>query len=354
LPRGSKAVEKTEDSEKVEGEAAAETTDNLVPAKLNELGEIIAMDSGNPTISLGSLQLQGKRVYTSSKFLVLTLQPNKKRVLCKHIFDSVLVFENAQQSADHVEQPVSTEMPHYGGSSRGDPHEGATQKVEYLRMDLQYPPPALKAPPAASKGSQDSDNDDSRSSDEKILLEDDLDDPDEFRIKNFSQDSVAPQRLGSRGSEKKSVKYSEVETEQESASTSGDDEEEDKKPRAKRKRQSTAPAVTQESDEESDHVVVVKATKTKPARQPRKSTANLAKLKGRKENVSGDEDEVSSDSDEDQHDDDEDFENDGVVVVDAYKSHLFRPRFSILLDAHSFSFYQLFANTLSLGLKYRV
>lgn len=72
------------------------------------LGEWVGWDTDQPILNLRNgeapsassvIQFQGQRIPTQSKFLVLTLQPKKKRVICKHVFDSVVVFGQVSQTS---------------------------------------------------------------------------------------------------------------------------------------------------------------------------------------------------------------------------------------------------------------
>ena len=69
-------------------------------AALISLGAIDRIESDRPSLSISvpgekMLQMRGRRVQTTSKFLLLSLQPKKGKVICKHIFDSALVFGDA-------------------------------------------------------------------------------------------------------------------------------------------------------------------------------------------------------------------------------------------------------------------
>ena len=227
-------------------------------------------DNGDSSSSSSSpkLQLQGKLVPSTSKFVVLTLQPKKKRVICKHIFDSVVVFgepqavvapkQEQQEAYDQdVKLPPQEEtFFHYGCSVRTidggsasattSSKNGETTVVEdpYLNPAcvvkstittsasanagavVQTPAKPLwqeaKRQPLGGDRDKKDDDDDSSSaeSDFEGKAGDDNDDEDEYKI-SFSQETLG-RRASSQRKSRKTVRYSEA-----ASSEDGDDDDDD-------------------------------------------------------------------------------------------------------------------------------
>ena len=95
----------------------------------------------DPTTKATTLQFQGQHLPTTSKFIIVSFQPKKKkqRVTVKHVFTSLVVFGNGRLvgpgAGDAIVVDTSiqdsdsqtTELDHYGGSSRAK-HSGSTGK----------------------------------------------------------------------------------------------------------------------------------------------------------------------------------------------------------------------------------
>lgn len=130
------------------------------PPPATVLGRLHRPDLQTATLNLhGGLQLQGRHIKTMGKFLVLTMQPRKKRVICKHVFESILVFGNPSiaaqtQTAPTPEDAAAVAPPnvlhHYGGSSRtvdggGGDKKGAktSRQGQLTSADISDPKPIL-------------------------------------------------------------------------------------------------------------------------------------------------------------------------------------------------------------------
>lgn len=187
------------------------------------LGEMKGLLSTNtPTLRLGGLQLQGQRVRTSSKFLVLTIQPKKKRVICKHIFDSVVLFGQAQVTEMPLAAP-ETERPwvHYGGSARAGTNGTTVACRQPTRKEKQTKPLVEQVKQATTKvigkpQNQEELDDDSASIHSAL---DNTKDEDEFQMDIVS--SSLGRRASSGRKAKAPVKYLEREPDTESSDSDG-------------------------------------------------------------------------------------------------------------------------------------
>lgn len=191
------AVPLTQESHPVETSGVTEAPRSSTPlektsvadAPQRKLGQMSNLHGAAPvlTLPLGAgraLQLRGHRVATSSKFILLTLQPKKGKVICKEVFSGATVFGDAQEimmplqdgvaerhalPQDESEKKTASPLDHYGGSSRA--WDGSMQgKVSDARIVL----PALtvvssastpksisarKAPPPPPEEPEESDDD---------------------------------------------------------------------------------------------------------------------------------------------------------------------------------------------------
>jgi hypothetical protein len=96
-------------AEKVEDSVVADAADSsdVNKPEVRLLGRLQHASSTHPILTTaafsdsscaptqGSLSFRGTSVATTSKFLVLTLQPKKGRIVCKHVFSNVIVFGDA-------------------------------------------------------------------------------------------------------------------------------------------------------------------------------------------------------------------------------------------------------------------
>ena len=143
-------VEEAENGElhdnKEDGDGA--TSKQKVAPSATILGRMKSI-STQPTLSLtvgqdpnaATLQFTGQHVASTSKFLVISIQPKKKKqcVTVKHVFNSLVVFGTPSLYQDHDTITTSTsetadagsdengELDHYGGSSRAA-NSGAISK----------------------------------------------------------------------------------------------------------------------------------------------------------------------------------------------------------------------------------
>lgn len=238
-----------------EKDTDAKTATKPEAIALGEMKGLLSTET--PMLRMGCLELQGQRVRTSSKFLVLTLQPKKKRVICKHIFDSVVLFGQAQirgapQEAPEIPQP----WVHYGGSARAGtngsnvscrlPSVSKEAAVKPRVDSIQFITPKVLE---KEKLHNDSDDDDDSESDLSIIKE--AKDEDDFHM------DIVPSSLGRRASSQRKVKapvkYLERELE---SSDSSDESDEEAKPvkRAPRASKKTTESMAAKND---DDVVVV-------------------------------------------------------------------------------------------------
>lgn len=112
--------------------AAASSTKSII-------GRMDGIMTDNPTLTLplsmlpnsDSLKLEGQRVQTTSKFLLLTLQPSynnkrkKSKVICRSVFNEVFVFgegiilkNNSSSLISTTDDTSISELRHLGGSGR--------------------------------------------------------------------------------------------------------------------------------------------------------------------------------------------------------------------------------------------
>jgi len=123
------AVDKTHGSKSLPGES---------------FGKIEDYGTDAPTLTLGnSVRMTGKRIHTKSKFLVLSLEPNKKRVVCKHAFDSLVVFASAAAKKDRETPNDDGDdcFPQYGTSARCE-RGGANIKASLIIHSARREKPA--------------------------------------------------------------------------------------------------------------------------------------------------------------------------------------------------------------------
>ena len=207
------SADKTADDTKTEDTETSTTTDTKASSKMQVVGELHGLSSSSPTLQLGDgLQLTGQRLSTSSKFLALTLQPKKKRVVCRHVFDSVVVFGQAQCTEEKRAAATAEQWHHYGASRRavdGGNNE-ADDTVEYLNASTVASRQQRKKAPPQEKTKVDEPTDSSSDS-----MEEESGDEDEFKM-NLSRDSVS-RRQSSQRKSRKTVRYNEI------ASGSSDD-----------------------------------------------------------------------------------------------------------------------------------
>lgn len=189
------------------------------------------------------LEFRGHRVSTSSKFIVLTLQPKKGRVICKDVFSSAIVFGNPQEivtdrtareeamttaedekghvvissSADEIdddddhvssspevagkEEKAQSALEHYGGSCRA--WDGSMQGKISNRTVPAVPSVKNKPPPVADDQpfKETVENDDDEEEDVKG------NDSDEYQLDISSSPVV--KRTAPRRQSRKPVKYKE-------------------------------------------------------------------------------------------------------------------------------------------------
>jgi hypothetical protein len=250
-------------------------------------------DSETPTLTVPLSQgqfmrLSGRKMHTTSKFLALTVQPKKGRVVCKSIFSSCLVFgqpELVGVQADAVsatasgvlaEQEEATVaatnvvLDHYGGSSRatdGCMHGNPVEKDVAKRSATKSKPKEDTSPVNMEKDGDDEEDyeKDQEEAPEKPVQtvdESSSGDEGEFKLK-IDQEQMGKRKTPSRRLSKKTIKYSEMDQ------GSGEDDEQDdeneadesdgtKDSKAKRVRKAPAPrrknspvvSQTQEDDDD--------------------------------------------------------------------------------------------------------
>ena len=245
-------------------EDGSNTATQSIPAKQRfaenwvSLGHIDHLHSEQPTLSLPlpnqqALELSGKKVATTTKFLVLSIHPRKGKVTCKHIFDSALVFGNAtlitdpnqsgQDDDDNSDDIIVEEISetdknhhhpiqHYGSSSRplGDDQTAFSSSVApHAITKADMAPSSMRASRTLSQNSQTMDDGDRHSSSSEEMEEASSGSEDEFKLKNIDSgvSSNLPKRRTSRRESRKSIKYNEEEEEDSPSSSSSDGEEND-------------------------------------------------------------------------------------------------------------------------------
>ena len=275
------------------------------------LGQVrgLTADTGTTlTLPLGDnhrqVQFKGHKVTTASKYLVLTLQPKKGRVVCKDVFSSVLVFgdpqevvsgpaangvakaksdsilmddDNDDSDADNVLDGVSSDngkakssaLEHYGGSARA--WDGSMQGK--LSTETIAASSSAKKTSAVKKiieiqHSNDEDSDDN-------VMEAAYD-SDEFHM---DLAAPAPKRTAPRRQSRKQVKYRELadvdsESSEDQVEMEDDDSSVEEKP-PKTPRRSKSPGGSQSTKKtasklpratsKSNKLDSTKKTATKPA-----------------------------------------------------------------------------------------
>jgi hypothetical protein len=251
-----------------EKDTDAKTATKPEAIALGEMKGLLSTDT--PTLRVGCMELQGQRVRTTSKFLVLTLQPKKKRVICKHIFDSVVLFGQAQIKEAPLEAP-ETPQPwvHYGGSARaGTNGTNVACRFPNVSKEAAVKPRVDPIKPITTKvvekekQRKDSDDDDSESG---LSILNDAKDEDNFHM------DIVPSSLGRRSSSQRKVKapvkYLERELDSESS-----DESEEEKPVKRAPRASKKTTESMDAKDDDDVVVVQPNSQPSSALVPRRRT----------------------------------------------------------------------------------
>lgn len=98
------------------------------PKEVSVLGRLKNAQSANPKLSMGPLTMEGTRVRSSSRYLLLNLQPRTGKVTCKHVFSEVVVFGDSQLKQEQedmgIEEETVESLNHYGASLRA---QGVTE-----------------------------------------------------------------------------------------------------------------------------------------------------------------------------------------------------------------------------------
>ncbi|GAX28544.1 hypothetical protein FisN_12Hh088 [Fistulifera solaris] len=253
-----------------EKDTDAKTASKPEAIALGEMKGLLSTDT--PTLRMGCMELQGQRVQTTSKFLVLTLQPKKKRVVCKHIFDSVVLFGQAQIKKAPQEAPALPQpWVHYGGSARaGINGTNVAYRLPNVSKEAAVKPRVDPTKPITPKvlekeKQREELNDDDSESDLSSLK--DANDGDDFHM------DIVPSSLGRRASSQRKVKAPVKYLERELESSESESEEETPVKRAPR-----AIKKTTESMAEKDDGVVVppnsQPSSTPASRHHAKATSN--------------------------------------------------------------------------------
>ncbi|GAX15206.1 hypothetical protein FisN_12Lh088 [Fistulifera solaris] len=258
-PSNPKTTSNNDHPDTSEKDTDAKTATKPEAIALGEMTGLLSTET--PMLRMGCMELQGQRVRTSSKFLVLTFQPKKKRVICKHIFDSVVLFGQAQIKEAPLEAPeIPQPWVHYGGSARAGTSNVSCRLPSVSKAAAVKPrldPIQSITPKVLEKEKQnnDSDDDDDSESDGSILK--DAKDEDDFHM------DIMPSSLGRRASSQRKVKAPVKYLERELESSESESEEETPVKRAPR-----ASKKTTESMAEKDDDVVVVPPNSQPSSTP--------------------------------------------------------------------------------------
>mmetsp|Transcript_14313 Transcript_14313/g.39807 ORF Transcript_14313/g.39807 Transcript_14313/m.39807 type:complete len:510 (-) Transcript_14313:118-1647(-) len=188
---------------------------------LISLGNIENLASGHPTLSLPFprsskvLQMSGRQMSTSSRFLVLSVK--KGKVTCKHIFDSAIVFGNpvivegtTTGSEDIFENDLDGECD---GKQSSINHYGCSVRpLEERRRS--------STPVGETAGNGDDDDDESTAESESARVAEDTT-PDAMESRNST-------RRSPRRETRKTVKYGEGSSEEDDDDVSNGDSSEEK------------------------------------------------------------------------------------------------------------------------------
>jgi hypothetical protein len=135
----------------------------------------LAVNSVTNAAQGSTLQFTGQHVASTSKFLLVSFQPKKKkqRVTVKHVFHSVVVFGTGTLIGPAVGEslavdnegtavlPIQTELDHYGGSGRAR-NAGASGK--WITSSTKKLLPRRLSASTKQAGSEEEDDDDDESS----------------------------------------------------------------------------------------------------------------------------------------------------------------------------------------------